>query len=112
MPVPGEPDSSMVAAVGWERLAGVGTWWGENLRGVLSSPVRLEHAGKVAYSPHTYGPSVYEQVQFDAVDFPRNMDAIWDAQFGFVAKQAPQLHMTTPWLSHLPSLRVGARALV
>ena len=102
----------MVAAVGWERLAGVGTWWGENLRGVLSSPVRLEHAGKVAYSPHTYGPSVYEQVQFDAVDFPRNMDAIWDAQFGFVAKQAPQLHMTTPWLSHLPSLRVGARALV
>lgn len=35
-------------------------------------------------APAVYGPSVAPQSYFDAADFPRNMEAIWDAHFGFV----------------------------
>ncbi|NTV40579.1 MAG: glycoside hydrolase family 5 protein [Demequinaceae bacterium] len=39
-------------------------WWGGNLRGAASYPVRLEVADKLVYSPHDYGPLVYEQPWF------------------------------------------------
>eukprot|EP00966_Prymnesium_polylepis_P185269 4294165-Prymnesium_polylepis.1 len=87
VPRPDSPGETVPGAVGFDQLKGVGTWWGENLRGVLQTPVRLSTPNKIAYSPHTYGPAVYEQQQFGADDFPRNMNAVWDAQFGFIAKQ-------------------------
>ncbi len=41
------------------------TWWGANLRGVKDYPVDLgKHKNKLVYSPHDYGPSVYEQEWF------------------------------------------------
>ncbi len=39
-------------------------WWGGNLRGAAKYPVRLEVANKLVYSPHDYGPLVYEQPWF------------------------------------------------
>ena len=41
----------------------------------------------MVYSPHTYGPSVYDQPQFSERGFPRNLGAIWDRQWGLVAKE-------------------------
>ena len=42
-----------------------GTWWGGNLRGVKDFPVDLgEFQNKLVYSPHDYGPGVFEQEWF------------------------------------------------
>lgn len=41
------------------------TWWGGNLRGVKDYPIDLgAYQNKLVYSPHDYGPSVYEQPWF------------------------------------------------
>ncbi|MBQ8979003.1 MAG: glycoside hydrolase family 5 protein, partial [Oscillospiraceae bacterium] len=41
------------------------TWWGGNLRGVKNDPVDLgKYNNKLVYSPHDYGPAVYQQEWF------------------------------------------------
>ena len=52
-------------------------FWGENLVGVADAPVELEQAGRLVFSPHAYGPSVWEMTYFEDETFPSNMDAIW-----------------------------------
>ena len=63
--------------------------WASNLEGVRARPLTLpaDAAGKLVYSPHIYGPSVAPQPYFDAPEFPHNMEAIWDAHFGFIAAE-------------------------
>jgi endoglucanase len=40
-------------------------WWGGNLRGVKNYPIILgKHQKQLVYSPHDYGPLVYEQPWF------------------------------------------------
>lgn len=40
-------------------------WWGGNLRGVKDYPINLgAYQNKLVYSPHDYGPTVYEQPWF------------------------------------------------
>lgn len=42
-----------------------GNWWGGNLRGVKDYPINLgEHQKQLVYSPHDYGPLVFEQNWF------------------------------------------------
>jgi len=42
------------------------TWWGGNLRGVKDNPIDLgKYQNKLVYSPHDYGPSVYQQPWFN-----------------------------------------------
>ncbi|MCH4154167.1 MAG: cellulase family glycosylhydrolase [Mageeibacillus sp.] len=44
------------------------TWWGANLMGVRDYPVDLgsdERNAQIVYSPHDYGPRVYEQPWFE-----------------------------------------------
>jgi endoglucanase len=42
-----------------------GNWWGGNLRGVKDYPVKLgKYQKQLVYSPHDYGPMVYEQEWF------------------------------------------------
>ncbi|KAA1246197.1 glycoside hydrolase family 5 protein [Aquimarina sp. RZ0] len=59
-------------------------WWGGNLQGARDFPVRLDIPSKLMYSPHEYGPTVFDQVWFSAPDFPDNMPAIWEEQFNFL----------------------------
>lgn len=41
------------------------TWWGGSLRGVTDFPVTVPgHQSQIMYSPHDYGPSVYDQAWF------------------------------------------------
>lgn len=60
------------------------SFWGGNLQGVHSHPIRLADPSKLVYSPHCYGPSVFEQSYFQDRDFPANMESIWQEQFGNV----------------------------
>ena len=64
-----------------------GIWWGENLAGVKYEPINLLDPKKLVYSPHTYGPSLYNHRHFHATDFPDNMAEIYDKRFGFVKEQ-------------------------
>ena len=42
-----------------------GAWWGANLRGVKDHPVDIGQYNKqIVYSPHDYGPGVWEQKWF------------------------------------------------
>lgn len=42
-------------------------WWGGNLRGVADYPIDLgKYQNKLVYSPHDYGPTVYQQPWFKA----------------------------------------------
>ncbi|SDA23034.1 Aryl-phospho-beta-D-glucosidase BglC, GH1 family [Ruminococcus sp. YE71] len=42
-----------------------GAWWGGNLRGVKDNPVDIgKYNSQIVYSPHDYGPLVYEQSWF------------------------------------------------
>ncbi|MDD6279924.1 MAG: cellulase family glycosylhydrolase [Oscillospiraceae bacterium] len=47
------------------------TWWGANFRGAREFPIDLgEHQDKLVYSPHDYGPLVFEQTWFEG-DFTK-----------------------------------------
>ncbi len=59
-------------------------WWGGNLQGARDYPVRLSNPKKLMYSPHEYGPRVFDQEWFSATDFPENMPGIWEDQFNFL----------------------------
>nr|WP_278287480.1 cellulase family glycosylhydrolase [Ruminiclostridium josui] len=52
-----------------------GNWWGGNLRGVKDHPIDLgPYQKQLVYSPHDYGPMVFEQEWFKG-DFPTCDDA-------------------------------------
>lgn len=72
-------------------------FYGENLQGVQTSPVVLSVPNRVVYSPHTYGPNVYNQPYFSDGTFPNNMPAIWDAHFGFIKGLGGAAVVTGEW---------------
>ncbi|OEK08246.1 glycoside hydrolase [Flavivirga aquatica] len=59
-------------------------WWGGNLQGARDFPVRLNAPNKLMYSPHEYGPTVFNQTWFSSPNFPNNMPSIWEEQFNFL----------------------------
>ncbi len=71
------------------------TWWGGNFRGVKDYPLDLgEHQSQLVYSPHDYGPLVYEQEWFKK-DFDSDtlMEDVWRDNWFFLVenKTAPLL---------------------
>ena len=62
------------------------TWWGSGLAGVRAKPVKLSVPNRVVYSPHDYPASVYNQKWFAASNYPNNLPAVWDANWGYIAK--------------------------
>ena len=69
------------------QASGSSTWWGGGLSGVAAKPVTLTVANRVVYSPHDYPASVYPQAWFAAADYPANLTAVWDANWGYISKQ-------------------------
>lgn len=69
------------------------TWWGGNLRGVADYPIDLgQYQSQLVYSPHDYGPIVYNQTWFqgDFVDaddteaFNILYDECWRDNWGYI----------------------------
>ncbi len=92
-------------------------WWGGNLRGVKDYPIDLgEHQDKLVYSPHDYGPTVYEQPWFKgSYDYNSLMKDCWKDNWFYIYenKTAPLLigewggFMTEPnitWMTHMRTL--------
>jgi aryl-phospho-beta-D-glucosidase BglC (GH1 family) len=77
----------LIIVEGVEYCDNLNYWWGGNLRGVKSNPIKLSNPAKLVYSAHEYGPEVFQQEWFSEAAFPGNMEAIWDNAFGFVVKE-------------------------
>ena len=65
-------------------------WWGGNLRGAASYPVTLSRPDKLVYSPHEYGPAVYNQWWFHNGSFSYDslMSEHWKPSWLFINDQA------------------------
>ncbi len=65
------------------------TWWGGNLRGVKDNPVDLgKYQNKLVYSPHDYGPTVYEQPWFKgSYSFDSLYKDCWHDNWFYIQKQ-------------------------
>ena len=59
-------------------------WWGGNLEGVHDNPVRLSIPDRLVYSPHEYGPEVYNQPWFSDPNMEQVLAERWEAGFGFI----------------------------
>ncbi|MCQ2521421.1 MAG: glycoside hydrolase family 5 protein [Lachnospiraceae bacterium] len=93
------------------------SWWGGNLRGVKDYPVDLgEFSNKLVYSPHDYGPTVFEQPWFHSgYDYDSLMEECWEDNWFYIYEEeiAPLLigewggFMREPnltWMTHLRTL--------
>lgn len=92
-------------------------WWGGNLRGVKDYPINLgKYQNKLVYSPHDYGPTVYQQPWFKAgYNFDSLYRDCWKDNWMYIyeTKTAPLLigewggFMKEPnltWMKHLRTL--------
>ncbi len=62
------------------------TWWGGNVTGAQTFPVRLSAANRLVYSAHDYPHEVATQSWFSDPTFPNNMPALWDRWWGYLHK--------------------------
>jgi endoglucanase len=83
----------LIIVEGIQTVNGFSYWWGGNLQAAGANPVRLNVANRLVYSPHDYSPDVFNQTWFSASNFPANMPAIWNANWGYLraAGTAPVL---------------------
>lgn len=66
---------------------GSSTWWGGGLKDAGAAPVTLAVKNRVVYSPHDYPASVYAQPWFAASGYPANLEAVWDANWGYLVRK-------------------------
>lgn len=61
-------------------------WWGGNLEGVRSFPVRLAVPNQLVYSAHDYGPAESGQAWFTPTTSAASLAAVWDKHWAYIAK--------------------------
>ena len=68
------------------------SWWGSNLEGVATHPIRLSVPNKVVYSVHEYPNDAahvpgFNQSWINDPTFPNNMRGRWNKNFGYLVQQ-------------------------
>ena len=93
----------------WQASADVspwyGAWWGGNLRGVKDYPIDFgskSRNSQIVYSPHDYGPSVYNQTWFDK-DFTTQtlLDDYWYDTWAYINDQDIAPLLIGEWGGHM-----------
>lgn len=82
-----------------------GAWWGGNLRGVRDYPINFgsdEYNHQLVYSPHDYGPSVYNQTWFDK-DFTTQtlLDDYWYDTWAYIDAEKIAPLLIGEWGGHM-----------
>jgi endoglucanase len=77
----------LIVVEGTEKVGSDGYWWGGNLSGVKTNPIKLTIPSKLMYSAHEYGPEVHDQPWFTDASFPNNLPALWTSKFDFIMQQ-------------------------
>ena len=62
------------------------TWWGGGLADVAAHPIGLSVAHQLVFSVHDYPSSVYAQKWFSASNYPANLPAVWNTNFGYLQR--------------------------
>lgn len=76
----------LIVVEGVDQAGGSSYWWGGNLKGAGSAPVRLNTTGRLVYQTHDYPATVYNQSWFSASNYPNNLAGIWDSTWGYLVK--------------------------
>jgi aryl-phospho-beta-D-glucosidase BglC (GH1 family) len=76
----------LILVEGIETYQGQSTWWGGNLQGVAAHPITLNTPNQLVYSPHDYPASIYPQSWFSDPNYPNSLPAVWDKEWGYIAK--------------------------
>lgn len=76
----------LIIVEGVDCYSGDCYWWGGNLKGVSSAPVRLNKTNQLVYSTHDYPSTVSYQSWFNDPSYPNNLPAIWDSHWGYLYK--------------------------
>ena len=91
----------------WQASADVspwyGAWWGGNLRGVRDYPIQPDSGtSQIVYSPHDYGPSVYNQTWFDK-DFTEQtlLDDYWYDTWAYINAENIAPLLIGEWGGHM-----------
>ena len=77
----------LIVVEGVEAASSGNYWWGGNLSNAGASPVRLNQPGRLVYSAHDYPASVYQQSWFSDPNYPNNLPAVWDRNWGYLFRQ-------------------------
>jgi aryl-phospho-beta-D-glucosidase BglC (GH1 family) len=77
----------VIVVEGTEKVGTDSYWWGGNLSGVKTHPIKLTNMSKLMYSTHEYGPEVHDQDWFSDASFPGNLPALWASKFDFIMQQ-------------------------
>ena len=77
----------LIVVEGVEAASSGNYWWGGNLSNAGASPVRLNTPGRLVYSAHDYPASVYQQTWFSDPNYPNNLPAVWDKNWGYLFRQ-------------------------
>jgi endoglucanase len=64
---------------------GTCAWQGENLMGVATNPVLLNVPNQLVYSPHDYGPNLFNQPWFNSTTTASSLDAVWNKFWGYIS---------------------------
>ncbi len=80
-----------------------GMWWGGNLRGARDHPVDLgAQQDQLVYSPHDYGPLVYQQPWFEGTWDRTTLERdVWDPNWLFLHKNGTAPLLVGEWGGHL-----------
>ena len=62
-------------------------WWGGNLEGVKSSPVTLNVAHQLVYSPHEYGPHEAPQRWFSGTTSYASLSDTWSKHWAYISRE-------------------------
>ncbi|MBP5579051.1 MAG: cellulase family glycosylhydrolase [Ruminococcus sp.] len=81
----------------------IGAWWGGNFRGARQNPIKPKQGtSQIVYSPHDYGPSVYDQTWF-AKDFTEKtlLDDYWYDTWAYINAEDIAPELIGEWGGHM-----------
>ncbi|GAA3612138.1 cellulase family glycosylhydrolase [Microlunatus ginsengisoli] len=76
----------LILVEGVEQQRAGGTWWGGGLADARTHPIRLDVEHRLVYSPHDYPASIYPHSWFADPRYPANLDDVWTANWGYLAR--------------------------
>jgi endoglucanase len=78
-------------------------WWGGNLEGVHSAPVRLKIPNQLVYSAHDYGPAESGQSWLNPAMTDASLRAVWTRHWAYIMQQ----NIAPVWLGEFGTTTVS-----
>jgi endoglucanase len=94
----------LIFVEGTDCYSGDCDWQGGNLQGVASNPVNLSVANRIVYSPHDYGPNLFQQPWFNSGTSQASLSTTFKKYWGYIS-----VNGTAPvWLGEFGTTNVSS----